>query len=271
VETFVNKFKFRWRQVVAGNPTFISKKEHERLEVEERTWITRNGDEVTEKFGNHIRWYGNDLIRSYFGYRRLGESILSAFYNAHNNRNESPIIEKTLRTDFRGYRLMGRIDRVDIKPDGLAIVTDYKTSKKAPSEHFLQTTPQLTIYDLLVRDYNFGTNVELSDVALYIYHLRTLAKRDNLTQKQRIRKALFPATRTSHHLDTLERKCEEYEKAVADERFVPRYGSHCNYCDYQQPCLEYAVDSEGPRHVLLPPEQIKDPMHADIFFSDELV
>lgn len=218
-ESFVNAWGFRWSSVVAGD--FLKNKEKRELKVRAYPYTLKgSGDVIDIRVGNHIRFWGdaNDIIKQFYMYRNLGDSILERFYERHKPQGKPLATEKRVYFDFRGYPMVAVVDRVDEK-DGNFYVTDYKTNRDLPTILDLKELPQLTIYSAAFR-HEYGT-IESS---MLFYHLRS--------------GKVFVTHRSEEDFDTLEQICEEVSTEINEDRFPRNWGDHCRFCDFQQPCVE---------------------------------
>jgi hypothetical protein len=214
-ESFANFFAHRWRQTIAGK--FLDRKPSN-FSIDSINYTFQNGDTTTFDFGNHIRW--------------LGE------------RNP-PETELPLSADFGDYSLTGKVDRLDHLGD-IYVNVDYKTSKAPPTKHFLRTSIQFTIYDLLLAAN--GRKVTNH----YIYYLRS-------------GKFFGVSARETHHFDTLEKILRKITDGVNQEAYVPSYGLNCDYCQFTDQCADYSVGAKGP---ILHGSVIDPINHTDWMFEE---
>jgi DNA helicase-2/ATP-dependent DNA helicase PcrA len=111
--------------------------------------------------------------------------------------------------------IKGRIDRIDLLEEGVVRVIDYKTG--APKERkFADESLQLSIYAMAVAQMN------LSPRELVLVNVQ-----DN---------SLAVSSRSPKQLDAAREKIEEAAEGIRRGEFDPKPGSHCRWCDYQNPC-----------------------------------
>jgi RecB family exonuclease len=158
-------------------------------------------------------------------YADLAKLILAGYVEAHRDKPPPILLEYpfaiALRDEETGreFLLRGVIDRVDQADDGLVIV-DYKTSKRKPSPKQLNEDLQLTIY-------TFAANrlFEQKVRQIIYYHLRDQTELQ-VTRSDGAIKVLLR--------ETLPHVADE----IARERFDPKPGYYCRFCDYRELCNE---------------------------------
>jgi len=161
----------------------------------------------------------------YAEYEELASLILSGYVEAHCDLPPPILLEYPFEiplqdnTTGRKYLLRGIIDRVDQANNGLVIV-DYKTSKRKPSPKQLAEDLQLTIYA-------FAANrlFEQKVTRIVYYHLRDQTELE-ITRDDGAIKVLLS--------ETLPMVADN----IASERFEPKPGYYCRFCDYREICNE---------------------------------
>ncbi len=156
--------------------------------------------------------------------------------------------------DLGGATLHGRIDRVDVAPDGAAVVRDYKTSAKVPGRKAWeeQGKLQLQLYVLAARE-----RLELDPIG-GLYH--ALGSRDErkprgMVVKNDPRLEGLPLVRTDPcEADEFEAELERARAQAAEKAAAMRagligrepHGGACpTYCTFQPICrLERAIGLE---------------------------
>lgn len=225
-ESFVNSGKYRWRALASGE--FLKGKQKENLVT--KIHKLNNGYEL--KIGNHVN-FGENPVGIYFAFRNLGNSLLESFYRKHKGKKPPKKVEFAfgVRNDspfkINGHLVRGAIDRID-NLNKTWYITDYKTDKKSPEENnfILDRNPQFTIYSYAFRE----IFQEKEDAILY-YHLRS--------------GKVFKTKRTEKDFDYLKSLLDKVSEGVSREIFIPFYGFHCNFCDYQEACANYSIDYKG--------------------------
>ena len=83
-----------------------------------------------------------------------GKEILTRYVAEELNRDrraKTIFVEKSLRTRFEGFDLIGRIDRLDEHEDGTLEIIDYKTGRESVSTEDVQSDLAMACYALMVR------------------------------------------------------------------------------------------------------------------------
>ncbi|RKY83593.1 hypothetical protein DRQ09_09830, partial [candidate division KSB1 bacterium] len=150
-------------------------------------------------------------------YKKSGYTQLSEYYEK-NVKEIKPILG--LETEFSisigKHKVKGYIDRIDQLKDKNVEVIDYKTgSPKKNSE--VDKDLQLSIYALACVK-NLGYFPEL----LSFYFLE---KNEKIT-----------TTRTEEQIKETEELIRETADSIISEKFEPKAGHHCNWCDFRWIC-----------------------------------
>lgn len=227
-ESFSNYWRGYWNGVVAGD--FLEGKKKRNLKVTKHPLRLKNGSEIEIRTGNHVRFFNEDVIKTYFAYRGLGMEILKRFFNRQKGRQKPLEIEKHFDFIFDDFILTGIWDRIDER-GGKKYIIDYKTDKQKPSPVFLDNNPQFTIYSAAFR----ATNTEKEEKILLV-NLRN----DITLETERHRK----------DFEYLKRLCGDLSEDLAKERFTPHYGFQCNFCDHAGTCANY---NSGKKNETSPP------------------
>jgi RecB family exonuclease len=162
------------------------------------------------------------------GYARLAEIILNGYVEANREKAQPLVMEFPFEIDLHdeqtghGYVLCGVIDRIDQEADGLVIV-DYKTGKRKPTARDLVFELQLSLYAFAAREV-FGQEI----VEMQLYHLRdqtVLPTRRSPADSRQLLKITLPVV----------------IEGISRQRFPPRVGYWCRFCDHLDRCR-----AEGP-------------------------
>ena len=114
--------------------------------------------------------------------------------------------------------VVGRIDRIDRRPDGTVAVVDYKTGKARDQEDADESL-QLSLYAIAAEE-KWGYKV-----GALIFH--------NLEEN-------VPVITTRAEIDLIEARSRVTAAAqgISDGIFKPKTGIHCNFCAYRSLCPE---------------------------------
>jgi putative RecB family exonuclease len=135
-------------------------------------------------------------------------------------------VELGVETVVDGMRLRGKIDRLDVAPDGSLIVVDYKTGR-APSERYEHGRMSgVQTYALLCQRL-----LGRAPVAVRLLHLQEPLVITAVATPQTIR---GQQVRTSAVWNAIERAC-------AAEDFRPKVGPLCNFCHFKSTCPAFAA------------------------------
>jgi DNA helicase II / ATP-dependent DNA helicase PcrA len=153
----------------------------------------------------------------------LGQGVqqLRQFFEAARNSPPPDVLETERRFELQVgiATLAGRVDRIDLidpaHPDKVAIV-DYKTGKPL-SQDDADDSLQLSLYALAARE-AWGKHAER-----LIFH--------NLENNTPI-----CTTRTEGELDAAILRVQKAADGIAQGKFDPKVGFHCNFCPYRNLC-----------------------------------
>lgn len=181
-------------------------------------------------------------------YRGNGVRCLENYYRSHYpfDEDETLGLERPIRfrlDEAGAYRIRGVIDRVARAPDGTLEVHDFKTSARVPPQSVLDTSRQLALYELGLRE----RDGERGPVRL-VWHY------------------LLPGTvrRSSRSPEALEALREETARTIdrirAEEEWAPQPSRLCDWCEFRTLCPAYAearaaeaAAAEGPPAWAEPP------------------
>ena len=155
-------------------------------------------------------------------YRRLGEKSLRLYYEKHKDAwPPARDLEKGINLKIGGCRIYGKIDRVDVLPEGLRIV-DYKTGEPKKAEKVgPEDKEQLLIYQLAAEQ-ALGEKI----AALQFYYLNDSSELNFLGSDKELRAME----------EKILNRITAIKKAAENDHFPPAPSLLCKYCDYRGIC-----------------------------------
>lgn len=174
--------------------------------------------------------------------KNLVTRILTNYAVADINRQKSyyqvfkpTYFERFFSRFINNIEVKGRIDRIDLSQDNLAVITDYK-SKNTPDKKdvFDLKDLQLPLYALLygkenIMSLSYG-NIEESTVSNHIFNIDLIKK--TREQKKLTKEQLQDYfTKVENHILTIDEDIKKGNFLVK-----PISNNVCTYCDYQNIC-----------------------------------
>lgn len=127
--------------------------------------------------------------------------------------------------------LHGYADRLEVDDDGRVVVVDLKTGKYPPTDKQLAENPQLGLYQCAVD--NGAVDHLLPDAAsggAELWQLRKSARGKLKVQPQ------GPQEPDDQGHRVVEVQLMEAARAIREEQFEARPGTHCEHCDFHALC-----------------------------------
>lgn len=161
-----------------------------------------NGEEEKKMFFYH----GRKLLREYF----------------HKNKhtfgvNTVVATELNFKIPVGNGKIVlnGYIDRIDRRPDGKLVVTDYKTGKEK-EQNEVDEDFQLTLYAFAIRKL-FGE----AEGGLCLHFIKS----GNIVMSQR----------DKDHFDKLLQRVKDVKQGIEQQNYEPKIGGQCRYCLHECP------------------------------------
>ena len=224
---------------------FLGKRVHE--VVEKLHLVVREGrvpslDQVIRRFqANWDEAYDEGRIRivrseldSTF-YREIGVRSLRNFYRRHYPFDGEETLGIEERVSFAldpagTYRMQGVIDRLVRTRDGAIEIHDYKTSQRVPPQRALDEDRQLALYQL-----GLAARLEGASEVRLVWHYLAVDQ-------------LRVSRRSAEQLEVLrERTIGLIDSIQGEERFEPRPGPLCGWCEYRDRCPVFAPEAAQER------------------------
>lgn len=108
------------------------------LAAYEESWIDAgfsSAEEMQEAYGE-----GKEILERYVAETEIRPKLANTIY-----------IEKLFSQKMAGFRLVGRVDRVDEHEDGSLEIIDYKSGRESVDEEEVATDIAMGVYELLVK------------------------------------------------------------------------------------------------------------------------
>ena len=155
----------------------------------------------------------------------VGKKLLVNYLKSEMIRGKSVYLEFpfkfNLEKDGKILKIAGKIDRVDVLPDGRIEIIDYKTGRDRNDD--LSENLQLTLYALAatqLRDPNLNKKPEEIDLALYFL--------ENGEKKKTIR--------TLEQIEKAKEEIWQIADKISVSDFVCIGSQYCKVCEYQMLC-----------------------------------
>ncbi len=190
---------------------------------QERGGVNVDFDEILRMYEDSWidDWYENKKQKE--EYRDKGTKILKNFYEKfRDNWPNALSLEQGVNLRVGGYRIYGKIDRVDdLGAAGIQIV-DYKTGQPKKEDDFgLDNKEQLLIYQMAL-----GQIMDKKIANLQFYYLEDGSELDFLGSDKDIEKME----------GKIVARIKEIEEATKRDEFPPNPSPLCKYCDFFEIC-----------------------------------
>ncbi|HVI07790.1 MAG TPA: ATP-dependent DNA helicase, partial [Candidatus Binatia bacterium] len=192
-----------------------------------RAGRTKSDEELLQLFLEDLEASGIQDRYQHELYRRQGTEQLANFLNAARSAPAPQVLqtEEWFEVQVGGIRLAGRIDRIDRTADGGVVIVDYKTGK-ARTQEDADESLQLSIYAMAAQQ-KWGYKV--ADLAFHNLdgNVPVFSRRDEF-QLERARDRVTESARN-----------------IAEGKFNPKTGFHCNFCAFRGLCP--AREKQAPK------------------------
>lgn len=185
---------------------------------------------------------------SYASLRVKGLEILESI-KTHYRFQDRVVLgtEVPFLVPFGEHELTGFVDLVETRKSGtgneLLTVTDYKTASRNPTVSEIALDVQMTVYVYAVSQHEFWVGAKNNPDFPGIENGEWLWETIGRDMPKRAvwfglwnGKELDAGPRTDVDFGRLYRLCDEIERAVEADVYVPKIGSQCEICAYAEPC-----------------------------------
>jgi RecB family exonuclease len=157
-------------------------------------------------------------------YFNLGKNCLTKYYSRYYPFDGGITLGLEEQVEFDldkegRYKIVGFIDRLVKREDGVYSIHDYKTARYLPTQASLDRDRQLTLYQIAIQE-RFRDAVEVH----LVWHYLVFDLEMHLTRSEEELDAV--RTETLSLIESIE----------AEGNFPPKEGLHCKWCDYRKIC-----------------------------------
>ncbi len=190
-------------------------------------------DDVLEYYrknwvGEKVEWKGKDEERAYF---EDGKKLLESYCTRNDPRTakildlearfEAPLSDSAVKET---HLITGKIDRVDKDDEGVIEIIDYKTAKRMPTQAQVDTSLQLSIYHLGLKQR--WPELRPKKVKLSLYFLRHNEK--------------LSTEGTEEKIEETKQRVLGVIRDIQKSDFSPTPGPLCDWCPYRPICPMWA-------------------------------
>lgn len=226
--TYIDRLKVEEEGIEA----FLGNRFHEAMEklYSELRFRIMTLDEVRAYFEEQWKKHFHQKViivdpdRTADDYFRLGLKYIEDYYHHYYPFNQNRVLglEQLVEIELEGQRpyiLQGYVDRIDLTPEGVLEIHDYKTSSSLPSQAQADADRQLAIYQLGVKKkWPWAEKFRL------VWHYVAFDLE-------------ISSTRTPENLEELKREIVGLiEKIEADREFTPKESVLCKWCAFWEYC-----------------------------------
>lgn len=171
-------------------------------------------------------YQGKDHAEAAFTHAR---QIMTNYVKKNADNQRLPLaLELPFQYNIRSLKILGRMDRVDMREDGRMEIIDYKTGENIPDEKKLKDDLQLTMYALAAMKVNDGLFRQQTpeNILLSLYYLEKDIKLTTMRTKEQLLEAE----------ELILKKVEQ----ISTSSFECRGGIFCKTCEYKMVCQSFA-------------------------------
>jgi DNA helicase-2/ATP-dependent DNA helicase PcrA len=180
----------------------------------------KTDDELIDLFRRDLAEAGIQERYQHELYEQQGISQLRDFLTVARSLPSPEVLhtEQSFEIHVGATAVVGRIDRLDRRPDGSVAIVDYKTGKARDQEDADESL-QLSLYAIAARE-KWGY-----EVGVLIFH--------NLEENVPV-----ITLRSEAQLLGARLRVEDAARGIAEGKFKAKTGIHCNFCAYRSLCPE---------------------------------
>lgn len=177
--------------------------------------------------------------QSHSGYLDMGQRALRDWWFLIQWESDVVLArEYQFQVTLGDHTLVGTIDKLALRTmkhgEQVVLVSDYKTSSKAPTRDYLAHDLQFTTYAYATTQPEFWDNVQNG---LEFYKATLDMRRFGEWCHLRTTKRIDAGVREQYHYNRLQYACDMIAQSVSLGVFPPNIsGEVCEYCEYRKPC-----------------------------------
>ena len=197
-----------------GNTIHETLKEYHQQKINRKISL----NELLDIYKKNWQPYGFEDRENQIEYYKTGVEILTKYHHKYDAIEvKSKVIEKNFKFKLGEIEVTGKIDRIDLLPDGKYEIIDYKTGQ-VKKEKEVREDDQLTMYKLAASEV-FGYDVE---------KLTYFFVEDDIK---------VSTERNEKDIDKLKSEVIEVTKKIQSNNFSPTPSrDSCNFCDFKEIC-----------------------------------
>jgi putative RecB family exonuclease len=158
-------------------------------------------------------------------------------------------IERTVAARTARLAVSGRVDRLDVDPEGRLVVVDYKTGRRAPDADTARSSLALALYAVAA-----ARTLRRECARVELHHLPTGTVVAHEHTEQSLARKVAEAESIAY--DAVRADAAHAAGRTGDESFPPNPSRLCTWCDFRRHCpqgLAAAPDAEPWAGVTDPP------------------
>lgn len=197
-----------------GNTIHETLKEYHQQKVFRKVSL----NELLDMYKKNWQPYGFEDRENQIEYYKNGVEILTKYYEKYNEIEvKSKVIEKNFKFKLGDIDVTGKIDRIDLLPDGKYEIIDYKTGQVKKDKEVREDN-QLTMYKLAASEV-FGYDVE----KLTYFFVEDDVK--------------ISTERNEKDIENLKSEVIDVTKKIQSNNFTATPSREsCNFCDFKEIC-----------------------------------
>jgi RecB family exonuclease len=138
-------------------------------------------------------------------------------------------VERTVAAPTERLAVSGRVDRIDVDPDGELVIVDYKTGRRAPDADDARSSLALALYAVAA-----ARTLRRPCRRVELHHLPTGTVAAHEHTPESLARKVAEAESIAH--DAVRAEAAYAEGRTGDDAFGPRPSRLCTWCDFRRHC-----------------------------------